>query len=121
VGGANVLRGHVQGGRVTVGAMAVSTSAGHAHPDGAAVDAYVRPHDVTLTKVEVDGPTVSAARVERLVRLGAKVKISLRLSDGAPMTVEMPKIDLDALAIAEGDLVMANLRDAKIFVADYSI
>jgi sulfate transport system ATP-binding protein len=121
VGGANVLRGHVQGGRVTVGTMAVSTSAEHDHPDGAAVDAYVRPHDVTLTKVDVDGPTVSAARVERLVRLGAKVKISLKLSDGAPMTVEMPKIELDALAITEGDLVMANLRDAKIFVADYSI
>jgi sulfate transport system ATP-binding protein len=121
VGGANLLRGHVREGRVTVGTMAVETRADHGHPDGAAVDAYVRPHDVTLTKVDGDGPTVSAARVERLVRLGAKVKISLKLSDGAPMTVEMPKVDLDALAITEGDLVMANLRDAKIFVADYSI
>jgi sulfate transport system ATP-binding protein len=70
----------------------------------------------------VDGePAVSAARVERLVRLGAKVKISLKLADGALMTVEMPKVELEALAIAEGDLVMASLRDAKIFVGDYSI
>jgi sulfate transport system ATP-binding protein len=122
VGGANLLRGHMRDGRVTVGTMAVTTADGAHHPpDGAAIDAYVRPHDVTLTKVDGDGPTISAARVERLVRLGAKVKISLKLSDGAPMTVEMPKVDLDALAIAEGDLVMANLRDAKIFVADYSI
>jgi sulfate transport system ATP-binding protein len=121
VGGANVLRGHVQNGRVTVGAMAVSTRAEHDHPDGAAVDAYVRPHDVTLTKVDGDGPTVAAARVERMVRLGAKVKISLKLSDGGGMTVEMAKVELDALSIAEGDLVMTSLRDAKIFVADYSI
>jgi sulfate transport system ATP-binding protein len=74
-----------------------------------------------LTKADESHPAISTARVERLVRLGAKVKISLKLSDGAPMTVEMAKIELDSLAIAEGDLVMANLRDAKIFVEDYSI
>jgi len=126
VGGANVLRGQMNGGRVTVvGASAVATADGATHdrdaPDGTAVDAYVRPHDVTLTKAAADGTAIAAARVERLVRLGAKVKISLKLSDGAAMTVEMAKVELDALAIAEGDLVMANLRDAKIFVADYAI
>jgi sulfate transport system ATP-binding protein len=84
-------------------------------------DLYVRPHDVTLTKGDVDPSAVSAGRVERIARLGAKVKISVTLSDGAPMTVEMTKLELDALAIGEGDLVMASLRDAKIFVGDYSI
>jgi sulfate transport system ATP-binding protein len=84
-------------------------------------DVYVRPHDVTLTKVDGDPSTVAAARVERVVRLGGKVKISVTLSDGVPMTVEMSKLELDALAIGEGDLVMASLRDAKIFVGDYSI
>jgi sulfate transport system ATP-binding protein len=123
VGGANILRGHMSNGRVTVGSMAVAPSdgAGKSAPDGTAVDAYVRPHDVMLTKADESHPAISTARVERLVRLGAKVKISLKLSDGAPMTVEMAKIELDTLAIAEGDLVMANLRDAKIFVEDYSI
>jgi sulfate/thiosulfate transport system ATP-binding protein len=121
VGGANVLRGHAIGGRVTVvGTTTVATTDGTNAPDGA-VDAYVRPHDVTLTKALDDGSAISAARVERLVRLGAKVKISLKLSDGAAMTVEMPKLELDALAIGEGDLVIANLREAKIFVGDYSI
>ena len=126
VGGANVLRGHVKSGRVSVGTMPVGTADGmsaaiRAH-DGSTVgtDVYVRPHDVTLTKVDGE-PAVSAARVERLVRLGAKVKISLKLADGVLMTVEMPKVELEALAIAEGDLVMASLRDAKIFVGDYSI
>jgi sulfate/thiosulfate transport system ATP-binding protein len=49
------------------------------------------------------------------------VKVSLKLSDGAPMTVEMPKAEAQALAIHEGDLVMANPREAKVFVEDYSI
>jgi sulfate transport system ATP-binding protein len=129
VGGANVLRGHMSGGRVSVGAMAVGTSGGSSDgtsnasgaPDGTAVDAYVRAHDVTLTKVDGNTSPVSAARVVRVVRLGAKVKLSLALSDGAPMTVEMTKLELDGLGIGEGDLVMASLRDAKIFVSDYSI
>jgi len=101
VGGANLLRGQVHEGRVA--------------------DVYVRPHDVTLTKVDGDPSAVSAGRVERIVRIGAKVKLSVKLSDGAPMTVEMTKLELDALAIGVGDLVMASLRDAKIFVNDYSI
>jgi sulfate transport system ATP-binding protein len=83
-------------------------------------DVYVRPHDVSLTKGD-DPSAVSAGRVERVVRLGAKVKISVVLSDGAPMTVEMTKLELEALSIGVGDLVMASLRDAKIFREDYSI
>jgi sulfate transport system ATP-binding protein len=122
VGGANVLRGQVVGGRVSVGAMAVAIANGTpAAPEGAAVHAYVRPHDVTLTKAEADAPAVSVARVERMAWLGGYVKLSLKLSDGAPMTVEMSKVEVEALGIAEGDLVMANLRDAKVFVEDYSI
>ena len=35
--------------------------------------------------------------------LGGYVKVSLKLSDGAPMTVEMPKAEVETLAIAEGD------------------
>ena len=49
------------------------------------------------------------------------MKLSLKLSDGVPMTVQMPKAEVETLGINEGDLVMANLRDAKVFVEDYSI
>ena len=122
VGGANVLRGQMQDGRASVGAFAVPVPAGsHQAPDGTGVQAFVRPHDVALTKAGDDSPEVSVARVERLARLGGYVKLSLRLADGAPMTVEMPRTEVDTLGITEGDLVMANLREAKVFVEDYSI
>jgi sulfate transport system ATP-binding protein len=120
VGGSNVLAGKVVDGRVSVGAMAVSMNDGGA-PDGAAVQAYVRPHDVTLTKATAASPAPSAARVERMAWLGGYVKLSLKLADGVPMTVQMPKAEVETLGIAEGDLVMANLRDAKVFFEDYSI
>jgi sulfate transport system ATP-binding protein len=120
VGGANVLPGKVVDGRLSVSAMAVQMENGTGAPDGAAV-AYVRPHDVTLTKATADAPDISVARVERMAWLGGYVKLSLKLSDGAPMTVQMPKLEVETLGIAEGDLVLANLRDAKVFVEDYSI
>jgi hypothetical protein len=33
----------------------------------------------------------------------------------------MSKAEVEALGIGEGDMVMANLREAKVFVEDYSI
>ena len=126
VGGANVLRGHMTDGRATMGggfgSFAVPAIAdGRQAPDGTAVNAFVRPHDVTLTKAADGAPDVSVARIERLAWLGGYVKVSLKLSDGAAMTVEMPKPEVDALGLKEGDLVLANLREAKVFVEDYSI
>jgi sulfate transport system ATP-binding protein len=122
VGGANVLSGKVVDGRVSVSAMvAMGNGTSSAAPEGTAVQAYVRPHDVTLTKATAESPDISVARVERMAWLGGYVKLSLKLSDGAPMTVQMPKVEVETLGITEGDLVMANLRDAKVFVEDYSI
>jgi sulfate transport system ATP-binding protein len=121
VGGANVLKGQMVNGRVSVGSMAVAVAGGSGAPDGTAVNAYVRSHDVTLTKADAASPELSVARVERMAWLGGYVKLSLKLSDGSPMTVEMPKAEVESLALAEGDRVMANLREAKVFVEDYSI
>ncbi len=133
VGSINVLSGEVKGGRADLGTLAV-----HAPPgtgDGASVRAFVRPHDVELQRgpesggapaapapgVSVDGPTVATAQVERLSRVGWTVKIELRLSDGQPLAVELTKERVAELGLAEGDRVLVNLREAKIFVQDYAI
>src|SRR6185369_5987253 len=79
VGGANLLRGQMSGGRASLGALgavAVPIPDGGAQaPDGTAVHAFVRPHDVTLTKAGGAGaetaPEISVARVERMAWLVA--------------------------------------------------
>jgi sulfate transport system ATP-binding protein len=91
--------------------------------------AFVRPHEVKLTRAaegdeDADagaGERVSVARVDRLVRVGATVKVMLVLADGGPMTVELPHAEATALALAEGDRVLVDLRQAKLFLEDYSI
>ncbi|MES1204681.1 MAG: sulfate/molybdate ABC transporter ATP-binding protein [Pseudomonadota bacterium] len=127
VGGANVLSGTMQDGRASVGTFAVQVPAGTTARDGAAVHAFVRPHDVKLTKADGEAshhgakPDISVARVERLSWLGGYVKLMLKLSDGASMTVEMQRDEIESLGIGEGDMVMADLRQARVFVEDYSI
>jgi sulfate transport system ATP-binding protein len=49
------------------------------------------------------------------------VKIQLELSDGQSLTVELTKDRVAELGVGEGDFVLVNLRDAKIFVQDYAI
>jgi sulfate transport system ATP-binding protein len=121
VGGANELRGRVVGGRVTAGALAAEVARGSTAPEGASVHAFVRPHDVTVTKVDADAPAISVARIERIAWLGGTVKLALKLSDGGAISVEMPRAEVLALALGEGDPVMVDLREAKVFVEDYSI
>ena len=89
VGGANVLRGQMRDGRVSVGAMAVAVAAPAGAPDGTAVSAFVRPHDVKLTKADGRArPRDLQWRASSAWRaLGGYVKLSLRLPDGEPMTV----------------------------------
>ena len=86
-------------------------------PDGTAVNAYVRPHDVTLTKAAGGAPEIAAAHVERMAWLGGYVKLSLKLPDGSPMTVEMPKAEVERWRSPRGISVMANFREAKVFIA----
>jgi sulfate transport system ATP-binding protein len=100
--------------------------------EGAAATALVRPHEVRLSKAtsahdhDSDGaPRANAsaiARVERLVFVGAHARAVLRLSGGGgELIVDLSYAELESLGIKEGDRVMADLQEAKIFVGDYAI
>ena len=123
VGSINVLEGQVKDGRAALGTLGVSAPTGAG--EGRNVRAYVRPHDVELERQGVSAvessAAVATAKVERLSRIGFMVKIELRLSDGQPLSVELTKDRVAELGLAEGDGVFVNLRDAKLFVQDYTI
>jgi sulfate transport system ATP-binding protein len=124
LGGANMLSGTVSDGRARLGSLAVK--APESARDGARVNAFVRPHDIKLEKLtdaqaKDAANDVSLARVDRLTRVGAQVKLSLELANGESMTVQMPKSEWDALGVEAGDRVFVDLREAKVFVEDYSI
>jgi len=124
VGAINELEGEVRGGRAALGSLGAAAPPGAG--DGTSVRAFVRPHDVELVGVtsrveKRSSVEVATARVERLVRVGWMVRIELRLGDEQPLSVELTKDRVAELGIVEGDEVFVNLRDAKLFVQDYSI
>jgi sulfate transport system ATP-binding protein len=110
VGAANVLRGLVIDGRVQFGESFV---AGAEHlGDGLPSEAYVRPHDVRLSR-DRNGSLASAALVVRMSNLGWVTKLQLRLDDGQVLFAELPNHDIDG--IATGDRVFVDLGRAKVF------
>jgi sulfate transport system ATP-binding protein len=122
VGATNVLSGAVKDGRASLGTLDVGAPLGAG--DGAGVRAFVRPHDVDVEPVRTtagEPPPVTSARIERMARVGFLIRIELRLADGQPLSVELTRDRVAELGVGEGDHVLVNLRQAKIFVQDYAI
>ena len=69
-----------------------------------------------------DWPSTRAKRVlAALLRIGWTVKLHLVLSDGQSLVVQMTKDQVEEMRIQEGDRVLVNLKEAKVFVQDYAI
>jgi sulfate transport system ATP-binding protein len=119
LGGSNVLKGKVRAGRLELGSLALDAPSGSL--EGATGEAYVRPHDVRVAPAPDGSSSVQLAKVERLVRVGAQVKLSLLTASGDAITVQLPKQEIDDLGIGTGDRVLLDVKDAKVFVEDYSI
>jgi sulfate/thiosulfate transport system ATP-binding protein len=56
-----------------------------------------------------------------MTRIGGQVKLAVRLGTGESVTVQMPKTEVDELGVEQGDRVMVDLKEAKVFVEDYTI
>ena len=121
IGNANILRGRILGGKAAMGsAMALNAPDGAL--DGAAVNAFVRPHEVKLAKPTDSGSgSLSLARIETILRIGANVRVNLRLPSDERMTVHLRVAELDQLGLGEGDRVLVDIGGAKVFMGDYSI
>jgi ABC-type sulfate/molybdate transport systems ATPase subunit len=107
VGAANVLHGHVVHGHVHLGTFQVP-GADHLE-EGAAAAAYVRPHDVRVSKEE----TGVRGTIERMATLGWLARLSIRLPGGETLVAHVPHDELDDAG--EGDEVWVDLRSPKAF------
>ncbi len=107
VGSANVLHGRVQDGHVHLGSFRVP-GADHLE-EGMAAAAYVRPHDVRVSKDE----TEVRGSIERMATLGWLARLSVRLPGGELLVAHVPHEELGGAR--EGDGIWIDLRSPKAF------
>ena len=99
----------VRAGRARLGGLLLAPVSG---PDGERLTALLRPEDVRLSPAPAAG---QASRIERLRRIAGRVRLSLRLPAGEPLTVDASREEVDALGLRVGDAVTLDLGTAQLF------
>lgn len=110
LGGAQVLRGSVQRGRVTFAQTGLSAAADLA--DGSEVEAFVRPHDLRVRRAAGNAAANSPV-VERATRVGGFVKLDITLPSGDRLAVQLSRHEL-GYDLEPGDRVEIGLREVTI-------
>jgi sulfate/thiosulfate transport system ATP-binding protein len=114
LGAVNVFQGHVDGERAYVNG--VEFAAPGAASSRARAHVFVRPHDLEIHRGAVPGSF--AARVDRLVPLGAAVRVELTATArGEGVEVELELRRSKALALAPGEAVHLSPRRVRVFPA----
>jgi sulfate/thiosulfate transport system ATP-binding protein len=124
LGDVNVFHGRAHEGTVHLPGLALD-SPEHAHAQDAKALAYVRPHDFDLRPYVAGssyGESELVVRLDRAVVFGpiARLELTTVESDGsaAPIEAQLPAERFRAAGMAEGDLLLAVPRRARVFVAE---
>lgn len=83
-------------------------------------EVYVRPHDLSLSRHR-EGPNSVEGKVSHIRTTGLSIRVTLTMENGAPLQIELPVEEFQALGLQKGDVAFATPREVKIFGEDYSI
>jgi len=76
-------------------------------------DAFIRPHDVEIL-LEPNG-TTQEAMIERLVHLGFEVRVELVRDDGAHISAQLTREQIEALELQHGQIVYVRPTRQMVF------
>ncbi len=113
LGSVNLFHGRLREGRVDIGGGALEAPDWPQAPDQAAL-AFVRTHDIEVSRVSSGGAEVTAT-VRRVRVLGHVVRLDLYESGGRLIEVELPKARFGELQLSKGDQVFVALGRARVF------
>ena len=113
LGAVNVFHGHVDGGRAFVHDLEFAAPSAHGR---STAHVYVRPHDIDVHRAALPGSF--AARVVRVLALGAAVRVELTAPGHAgALEVELDARRTEALSLVPGDVVHLAPRRVRVFPA----
>ncbi|MDE3066030.1 MAG: sulfate ABC transporter ATP-binding protein [Verrucomicrobiota bacterium] len=120
LGHVNVFAGRVRDGAVEIGEgrFAAPATAGQT---AAAASAFVRPHDIRVTR-QPGGPAAFAARLKHCHAVGPFARLELeRLDTRESFTVQLSQEQFQTLQPRPDETVFVELKNVKVFPEDYSI
>ena len=120
LGNVNLFSGRVKDGAVVIGGteFAAPETAGETDSDAIA---FVRPHDVRITR-ESGGQKTFPALIIRCNAAGPLATLELeRIHGGKQFTAQLSKEEFQALQPRAGEQVFVELKNVKVFADDYSI
>ena len=116
LGNVNLFHGRVHGGRIRIGEVDLGESA-EAGPERTPVVAYVRPHDVEISRAP--GRGAIAATVTHIHAAGPMVRVELRRHDtGASLEVHLARDRYREMDLRVGEAVFATVRNPRVFTED---
>ena len=118
LGNANVLSGHVQDGRATMGAFQFPFPDHSSHVARPAT-AYVRPHEIDIKRAPLARTDRDAiyGQIKRINRSGSLTKITLAVGEqGTELNVEVDQKRESQLRLNVGEIVMVAPRSSRVFV-----
>jgi sulfate transport system ATP-binding protein len=114
LGMVNLFRGRVHKGVVRLGDAEVDAPELAETQDSPAV-AYVRPHDLVLSKQNPGGRTLAAV-VRKVKAMGPLARVELTYGEGKSFEAQIPIETLYELALQVGEPVFVSPRRMKVFV-----
>jgi sulfate transport system ATP-binding protein len=120
LGNVNLFSGRVHEGSVVIGdkEFSVPENAGETKMDTVA---FVRPHDIRITRT-ANGEKTFAALLVRSNAAGPVANLELeRVNGGAQFTAQLSKEEFQQLQLKAGEQVFVELKNVKVFNEDFSI
>jgi len=120
LGNVNLFRGRVNNGRVCVENIDMAGSKAN-HTDQSPVIAYVRPHDIEISRRQ-DHEFTILAQISHISTAGAMVRIELKRCDNDEFVeAEINRKCYLELALQNHECVFIKLQNPQIFIEDYVI
>ncbi|MBF0491652.1 MAG: sulfate/molybdate ABC transporter ATP-binding protein [Deltaproteobacteria bacterium] len=115
LGDVNLFHGRIQEGKAVLEGMTLEIP-NNAIQEAKNAVAYVRPHEMEITREKTDENALSAT-VESIIAVGPRVRIELKRHDtGAFIEVEMNKNEFSKDLFQKGEKVFVKPRSVKVFL-----
>src|SRR5450432_706633 len=120
LGNVNLFSGRVRDGSVTIGETKFDAPETAGETDADTV-AFVRPHDIRITR-ETHGQKTFPALIVRCNAAGPMANLELERLDGSgQFTAQLSKEEFQQLRLKAGEQVFVELKNVKVFSDDFSI